>query len=203
MSPSPISARIFEDLCWTMSSATISLVIKWAGKEYPISDLPPSTTVMDLKQVIADRTQVLPARQKLLNLKFKGKPAPDQVSLSSLDLKAGTKIMMMGSSEQAIKEISESKEDPNVVNDFEEEAAQKLAIEFREEYLEKVEKRVKTYEIKIQSEPREGKKLLVLDIDYTLFDHRSVAENGTELMRPFLHEFLTSAYQVCGTVLCM
>lgn len=62
---------------------------------------------------------------------------------------------------------------------------------------------------------REGKKLLVLDIDYTLFDHRSAAEQGipfrmtifleknnphtllllgSELMRPYLHEFLTSAY---------
>jgi len=27
-----------------------------------------------------------------------------------------------------------------------------------------------------------------------LTDHRSVAETGTELMRPYLHEFLTSAY---------
>jgi len=48
--------------------------------------------------------------------------------------------------------------------------------------------------VKKLNEPRPGKKLLVLDIDYTLFDHRSAAETGNELMRPFLHEFLTSAY---------
>lgn len=69
--------------------------------------------------------------------------------------------------------------------------------------------------------PREGKRLLVLDVDYTLFgerphpppppyrearslclnapfvfgvDHKSCAESGQELMRPYLHEFLTSAY---------
>ena len=47
------------------------------------------------------------------------------------------------------------------------------------------------------NEPRSGKKLFVLDIDYTLFDHRSSAETGNELMRPFLHEFLTAAYIVC------
>lgn len=46
------------------------------------------------------------------------------------------------------------------------------------------------------NEPRPGKKLLVLDIDYTLFDHRSVAETGIELMRPYLHEFLEAAYKV-------
>ena len=73
---------------------------------------------------------------------------------------------------------------------------QALAIELREEYLSKVEKRVQSYEVKVLNEPRPGKKLLVLDIDYTLFDHRSVAECGAELMRPYLHEFLTSAYQV-------
>jgi NLI interacting factor-like phosphatase. len=52
------------------------------------------------------------------------------------------------------------------------------------------------FQIDILNEPRPGKKLLVLDIDYTLFDHRSAAEQGYELMRPYLHEFLTSAYKV-------
>ena len=92
--------------------------------------------------------------------------------------------------------MKELKEDPTVINDFEEATAQALAVEFREEYLDKVEKRVKSYEVKVLNEPRAGKKLLVLDIDYTLFDHRSVAESGVELMRPFLHEFLASAYHV-------
>jgi hypothetical protein len=55
---------------------------------------------------------------------------------------------------------------------------------------------VQSIEVKILNPSREGKKLLVLDIDYTLFDHRSVAETGYELMRPFLHEFLTAAYEV-------
>lgn len=45
-------------------------------------------------------------------------------------------------------------------------------------YLAKINKRVRDYKINIINEPRAGKKLLVLDIDYTLFDHRSVAETG-------------------------
>ena len=44
---------------------------------------------------------------------------------------------------------------------------------FREEYLNKIEKRVKDYKIDMLNEPREGKKLLVLDIDYTLFGRYS------------------------------
>lgn len=78
---------------------------------------------------------------------------------------------------------------------------------FIQVHLSKIEKRIKEYEITEKSEPRAGKNLLVLDIDYTLFDHRSVAETGAELMRPYLHEFLTSAYEVsvdliiCSTIL--
>lgn len=41
---------------------------------------------------------------------------------------------------------------------------------------------------------REGKKLLVVNINYTLFDSRSCAETGVELIKPYLQEFLTSAY---------
>jgi len=64
-------------------------------------------------------------------------------------------------------------------------------------YLAKIERRIKEYKINMLNGPRPGKKLLVLDVDYTLYDHRSSAETGYELMRPFLHEFLISAYQVC------
>ena len=56
--------------------------------------------------------------------------------------------------------------------------------------------RVANYEVKIFNDLREDKKLLVLDIDYTLFDHKTPAETGAELMRPHLHEFLTAAYKV-------
>ena len=44
-----------------------------------------------------------------------------------------------------------------------------MAHEFRTEYLQKIEKRVNTYDFKILNQPRDGKKLLVLDVDYTLF----------------------------------
>jgi len=42
-------------------------------------------------------------------------------------------------------------------------------LNFREEYLAKIQKRVDSYKIEELNPPREGKKLLVLDIDYTLF----------------------------------
>ncbi|XP_060555467.1 ubiquitin-like domain-containing CTD phosphatase 1 [Ruditapes philippinarum] len=172
----------------------LEFCVKWSGKEYMITALTAQQTVSDMKIIIHKETGVLPERQKLLGLKFKGKVADDSVVLGDLKLKPGTKIMMMGTREEEITKIVEPPPDlPEVVNDFDIEEDE-IAIENREEFLQKIEKRVKDYKIDIITEPRDGKKLLVLDIDYTLFDHRSVAETANELIRPFLHEFLTSAY---------
>lgn len=103
--------------------------------------------------------------------------------------------MMVGSREEDIASVNEKPEsDDNVVNDFEEEQAEVESYENKEVYLAKIRRRVKEYKIELLNQPREGKKLLVLDIDYTLFDHRSSAETGVELMRPYLHEFLAEAY---------
>jgi ubiquitin-like domain-containing CTD phosphatase 1 len=54
------------------SPEQISLVIKWSGKEFPIEDINLTSTVADLKSLISEKTNVLPERQKLLNLRFKG-----------------------------------------------------------------------------------------------------------------------------------
>merc|ERR1711936_1475484 len=170
-------------------------MVKWAGKEYNIEVIESTDTVMDLKVKIMEKTGVRPERQKLLNLKVKGKVATDEMKLVALGLKPNFKLMMMGSLEETIAETQSKPENlPEVVNDFDIEE-EEVAIQDREFNLEKIEKRVRDYEVKVVNPSREGKKLLVLDIDYTLFDHRSVAEAGWELMRPFLHEFLETAYQ--------
>ena len=68
----------------------------------------------------------------------------------------------------------------------------------RPENAAKLARRVAAQPLKLLHPPREGKKLLVLDIDYTLFDHRSTAEAPHELARPHLHPFLTAAYEHYG-----
>jgi len=173
----------------------VSLTVKWAGKEYQVAGLEQSHTVLDLKLRIMEKTGVRPERQKLLNLKVKGKAATDDMKIGSLGLKENLKLMMMGSLEETIIESQTKPENlPEVINDLDIEE-EEVALQDREFNLEKIEKRVRDYEVKVVNPSREGKKLLVLDIDYTLFDHRSVAEAGWELMRPFLHEFLETAYQ--------
>ena len=54
------------------SPENFSLVIKWSGKEYTIDGLSQADTVKQLKEQIKGKTGVLPERQKLLGLKFKG-----------------------------------------------------------------------------------------------------------------------------------
>ncbi|KAM9782189.1 ubiquitin-like domain-containing CTD phosphatase 1 [Syngnathus typhle] len=174
---------------------SVSVIIKWGGQEYAITSLCEDDTVMDLKQSIKTLTGVLPERQKLLGLKVKGKAAEDQVKLGSLKLKHNTKIMMMGTSEEGLEEVlAPPPENDDVVNDFDIEE-EVIEVENREENLAKIARRVKDYKVEEMNSPREGKRLLVLDVDYTLFDHKSFAETGQELMRPYLHEFLTSAYE--------
>ncbi|CAN2387344.1 phosphoprotein phosphatase activity [Pristimantis euphronides] len=174
---------------------TLSLIIRWGGQEFPLSALSEEDTVMDLKHSLKSLTGVLPERQKLLGLKYKGKPADNSVKLGVLKLKPNTKIMMMGTREESLEDVLAPPPDNDyVVNDFDIEE-EVFEVENREENLAKISRRVKAYKVEVLNPPREGKKLLVLDVDYTLFDHRSCAETGLELMRPYLHEFLTSAYE--------
>jgi len=106
--------------------------------------------------------------------------------------------MLMGSLEKDIETVDVPPEErPEITNDLDildEDEVEPT--ESREVYLEKISRRVREYNFVLLNPPREGKKLLVLDIDYTLFDHRSVASSGIELMRPGLHEFLENSYKV-------
>lgn len=178
-----------------MSSQEIK--VKWNGQEHEVKGLNESNTVLDLKKELSSLTNVLPERQKLLGLKSKtGVAVNDATQIGDLNL--NVKIMMMGSVEQKIESVNQkpaADSMPEVVNDLEQDfGADEVSLENRQEHLAKIERRVREYQVKVLNEPREGKKLLVLDIDYTIFDHVSHAERGTELMRPYLHEFLTNAY---------
>lgn len=151
----------------------VTITIKWSSKEYPIDSLKDYDTVLQLKTRIYEETGVKPERQKLIGLKTKSSgPMDDTTKISELFLKPGVKIMMVGSKEEDIDSIDLDPLDiPYVINDFdiEDDELDLLAIHNRSEYQAKIEKRVKEIRINILNEMRSGKKLLVLDIDYTLF----------------------------------
>lgn len=112
--------------------------------------------------------------ERLTKYLFVGKTPEDDCKICHLKLKSGFKVMMMGSLEEQIAEVSAAPQGmPDVINDLDIEE-EEVKIENQEVYLAKIEKRIKEYEVKILNESRPGKRLLVLDIDYTLFDHRSL-----------------------------
>lgn len=171
--------------------------IKWNGQEFKIQNLLISKTVADLKDEIFKLTNVLPERQKLLGLRTKnGQAATDASLIDDINYKINTKILMMGTQESKIIDVNTKPDNlPEVIDDFDIDNNVELSIQNREENLAKIARRVREYKINILNEPRPDKKLLVLDIDYTIFDHVSHAERGEELMRPYFHEFMTTAYE--------
>jgi len=184
-------------------SENSSVIIKWSGKNIPIDGLKDTTTVGDLKMIIEEKTCVKVERQKLLNLKLKGKAPGDEDLLTACNFKNKMKIMMMGSVEKEIEDVlTVPKDIGNVVNDLDDISEEvEIKLQNMQEHLAKIDRRVKEYSVKHFNDPRPGKKLLVLDIDYTLFDHRSNAEKAVELMRPYLHDFLALAYEFYDIVI--
>lgn len=173
------------------SSEELTLTVKWSGKEYTVR-VCGDDSVGELKRRICELTNVLPKRQKLLYPKIGNKLADDTVLLSQLPLKSSLKMTMIGTVEDEI--IVDPVDSPEIIDDFELGQEEAVDIKDKEVNKQKLRRRLSQYKIKLRNPCREGKKLLVLDIDYTLFDHRSTAENPLQLMRPYLHEFLTAAY---------
>lgn len=169
----------------------ITLTVKWSGKEY-IVRVCGDDTITELKRRICEVTNVLPKRQKLLYPKMASKLGDDSVLLSQLNIKPNVKMTMIGTIEDEI--FVDQVDAPEVVDDFEIGQDEVVDIKDKDSNKQKLNRRINQYKLKLRNPCREGKKLLVLDIDYTLFDHRSAAENPLELMRPYLHEFLTAAY---------
>ncbi|KAL8545275.1 hypothetical protein ACS0TY_005455 [Phlomoides rotata] len=175
----------------SLTEEELTLTVKWSGKEYTVR-VCGDDTVGELKRRICEFTTVLPKRQKLLYPKVGSKLADDSLLLSQIPLKSSLKMTMMGSVEDDI--IVDQMESPEIVDDFEIGQDEAVDIKDKDVNKQKLKRRIQQHKIELRNPCREGKKLLVLDIDYTLFDHRSPAENPLELMRPYLHEFLSAVY---------
>lgn len=177
----------------------LTMMVKWSGNGTFVVRVCADDTVGELKRRICELTNVLPKRQKLLNVRVGATPAVDSMLLSQLNIKLTTKIVMMGTVEDEI--LVEPVDAPEVVDDFELGQEDTVDIMDREVNKQKLRRRIEQFKLNLINPPRPGKKCLVLDIDYTLFDHRSTAENPRELMRPYLHEFLTTAYQFYDVII--
>lgn len=169
------------------------------GKDVLQVDAESLNTVSDLRCSLSTILAIAYEATKIIGLKTKdNKQVHDETLLSDLQpQKTGSSYMVLGTKKEVVDDIAAASSAAGVIDDLDiqGEEAELLALADRPEVGEKLNKRIKSVSVKILSAPREGKKLLVLDIDYTLFDLGGTAERPSDLARPYLHEFLAAAYE--------
>ncbi|OQR95766.1 hypothetical protein THRCLA_07582 [Thraustotheca clavata] len=186
-----------------MSSEVITLVGKWKKEEVRVEAIP-EMRILDVKQLLYERVGIHPTRQKLIGLNLRGKPAADDVLLSALTLKNPQKFMLVGTIESEVFVDLPPSARPNVFDDFTCAFAPDSALwHIAKENNLALQKAIEEAQIPIIHQPRQGKKLLVLDLDHTLMDISATKDNdipSSRFMRPHLHIFLTrvwAQYDLC------
>ncbi|KAJ7256467.1 HAD subfamily IIID h [Mycena haematopus] len=180
----------------------IELQFTWAGKPFTLS-IAESDRVFDFKAALHKLTKVPPERQKILGLTKTNKLPPDQERIADLRLVTGKKFTLIGTPEgDEIKDPSRLEILPDVLNDldrdFAEDPLASAEIKSDKRNVRKVQEATAALKIDIIHPLRPGKKLLVLDIDYTILDTKPLTSGSlppSECARPRLHEFLESVYQ--------
>lgn len=79
--------------------------------------------------------------------------------------------------------------------DFDYTTDSKKLVENKKQSHDKLEKVISSTTINKIFEPRKGKKLLVLDIDYTIFDMGSKTESWSTLKRPYTEYLMCECYK--------
>ncbi|RDX56440.1 HAD subfamily IIID h [Lentinus brumalis] len=183
-----------QDENWT------HLQFTWSGKPFTL-DIAESDRVYDLKASLMSLTDVPPERQKILGL-VKGKLPADDERIGDLKLVSGKKFTLVGTPQgHEIKDPHELEFLPDVINDldvdFSANPAAAASYINDKRNRRKVQEHTKKLNINIINPLREGKRLLVLDIDYTILDTKPLTSGALppqECARPGLHEFLEAVY---------
>ncbi|KAF9388120.1 hypothetical protein CPB97_001571 [Podila verticillata] len=173
------------------SKPAFALTAQWNGKKLPF-EIDMESTIGELKNMLMELTNVEPKRQKLMLVK--GKLPEDHVVLSTLSLKNNQTFLMMGTPEAKVIKAPEVM--PDVLNDLEEDyTPDDEAFANDAQNQKSLKSTVAKCDINIMNPLRPGKKLLVLDLDYTLIDCKALNSHMFDIMRPGLHDFLTVCYE--------
>ncbi|KAF7311350.1 HAD subfamily IIID h [Mycena kentingensis (nom. inval.)] len=194
----------------------IDLQFTWAGKPFSLS-VAESDRVFDFKATLHGLTRVPPERQKILGLVKGNKVLVDLDRVG--DLRLNKKFTLIGTPEgeemkgAPVPFVSrpifrrpayasiELENLPDIVNDFDLDLAQdpvaSAAYTNDQRNIRKVKEATSALNVNVIHPLRENKKLLVLDIDYTILDTRPLTSGSLppeECARPRLHEFLEAIY---------
>jgi len=198
----------------------VKLIAKFGKLKIDLADLPSNTTLGQVKELLQQKTRVLPHRQKFIGLKAKSGIVNDATVLS--DLKAKGKkgdgvtvhqFILMGTPEESFFVDPSEKEDlPDIVDDFDLDFSagsdQWIQHKAKESNLQKFTEKT---EVHIINQPRPCKPLLVLDLDHALLDFSSshLRDNSSsasaigntddsvanQLKRPHMDDFLQWTYK--------
>ncbi|TXT15870.1 hypothetical protein VHUM_00373 [Vanrija humicola] len=178
------------------------LQFKWSGKSFDLR-VSSSDLVYDLRAQIATLTSVPPDAQKILGL-VRGKLGGDVdgTRIGTLGVKPNAKFTLVGTPEHLRFKEREGPPPPDefdiAYSSARPSGARKLIPPAEDPRNKRqVEKIIIKYPITVMNEPREGKGLLVLDLDYTMVDSRPLLDGALpplECARPGLHDFLERVY---------
>jgi len=160
----------------SISEKWISLSFTWSGRSFTLQ-IADSDRIFDLKAVLFSMTDVPPERQKILGL-VKGRLPADDGRIGDIGLINGKKFQLVGTPQgRELKDPSRMELLSDVVNDLDVDfSANPAAAESHKNDLRNIRKiREATEKLKINfiNPLREGKRLLVLDIDYSLVSYCS------------------------------
>ncbi|KAI9446705.1 HAD subfamily IIID h [Lactarius indigo] len=189
-----------SDDCADVVEKWLALSFTWSGKSFPL-DIADSDRIFDLKVVLFSMTDVPPERQKILGL-VKGRLPPDDERIGNLGLVSGKKFTLVGTPQgRELKDPNQMELLSDVVNDLDVDfTANPAAAESHkndQRNIRKIREATEKLKINLIHPLREGKRLLVLDIDYTILDTKPLTSGAlppAECARPRLHEFLTAIY---------
>lgn len=162
------------------------------GKNVLSVSVSPTTCIETLRAQLFDLTRVAPDRQKL-NVVGGKKPENDLDTVAVLGWtskvlwcfwcihscvvckpRSQTKIQLIGTPEENVFVFDAAEQQGNVAEEDDEES---LELHMRPENRKKLQLRLDTVQVE-EISPREHDRLLVLDIDYTLYDHITPCEQG-------------------------
>ncbi|PAV23806.1 HAD IIID h [Pyrrhoderma noxium] len=152
-------------------------------------------------------TSLLPTKVKLMQLGYQnqiGSTILKEDTIESLRLQNGKKFSLIGTPVgDEIKDPAQMELLPDIFNDLDidfsrdPKASEAYIADRRNQRKIREATEMLRKNLTLMSPLREGKKLLVLDIDYTILDTKPLIEGAlppTECARPKLHEFLKAIY---------
>ncbi|KAJ2847484.1 hypothetical protein IWW36_003837 [Coemansia brasiliensis] len=139
--------------------------------------------------------------QKLLGL-VKGKLPSNSETLESLGIKSSARVRLIGTRKaDQLRSMTSALDESDsynlpAINDSDclDATCSQMPVVVSN-YKKKLDKVIGETKVQVINPPRPGRKLLVLDLDFTLLDCNPHSGNMMNMARPGLHDFLTATYE--------